>query len=570
MSRAVSVVLALTLLSACGSEGTGSGEATGAPPAPAPAADAGTSPPATTPDPPATTCATEAAKEVVPTDEVVITESGAVRGVGQGESIAFLGIPYAAAPIATLRWKPPTKPACWKGIRDAKAFGHACPQNLTGIVAGAEDCLNVNVWKPRAAKGSSLPVLVWIHGGAFITGASDSFAPGIRPGVYDGQKLAEERNAVVVSLNYRLGALGFLATPALAAEDPHGSTGNYGFLDQIAALQWVQANVAQFGGDPSKVMVFGESAGAFSVCALVASPLTKGLFSSALMQSGACEAPTLAAREARHAKRITDLGCGDVPACLRQLPLEKLVPSPTSVDTAYDYLLAEDDGTNREVMEYGATIDGWFLPAEPIAQLEKGAHQRVPMIIGSNADEMAFFLKQGSLPTCFNYDALVATRFGDRATKVLQKYPCLGSLTPTEAAIELYTDMVFTCPSRRAARAAAKWSPGSVYRYLFTKGMIFSAQWLDRAFHTAEIPYVFGTFSTSWTSVPTSVDLDLSAKMMGYWTQLAQTGNPNGSGLPAWAPYEIARDNAATLDASIGVKEPIRAERCDLWDSFRQ
>lgn len=234
-----------------------------------------------------------------PDASTVPTTRGLVAGEADGSGLVFRGIRYAVAPTGDKRWKAPEPPACWADVVPAKAFGSACPQTLSGVFHGDEDCLFLNVWTPAVPSASTKkrPVLFWIHGGADISGSADSFTPTLGKGVYAGRKLAEAEDVIVVSANYRLGALGWLAPPALGDAAHGGASGNYGLLDQIAALRWVKDNIAAFGGDPSKVMVFGESAGAIDTCALIASPLAAGLFSSALMESGSCEDPTRAYRE---------------------------------------------------------------------------------------------------------------------------------------------------------------------------------------------------------------------------------------------------------------------------------
>jgi para-nitrobenzyl esterase len=229
--------------------------------------------------------------DVMPGDGVVVTDHGAVRGVVSGDTYAYRGIPYAAPPVGPLRWRPPAPAACFDGVRDAAMFGARCPQtsdNGEGEVVGDEDCLQLNVVTPRAASAEPRPILFWIHGGGFQSGSSSNETFGVN--IYDPQEVVERTGVIVVTINYRLGPLGWLAHPTLAAEDSHQSTGNYGHLDQIAALAWVKANARAFGGDPDRVTIYGESAGGASVCNLISSPLAAGLFSGAIMQSGGCDA----------------------------------------------------------------------------------------------------------------------------------------------------------------------------------------------------------------------------------------------------------------------------------------
>ena len=495
--------------------------------------------------------------------EVVTTTSGEVRGETIDHVNRYLGIRYAAPPTGALRWKPPALPPSWDGVRDATHFGAQCAQNLI-VASGSEDCLFLNVWAPMPA--IKRPVMFWIHGGAFTVGGADSLYPGLHHGLYDGQSLADTQQVLVVSLNYRLGPLGFLAIPELVREDAHGSAGNYGLLDQIAALRWVHENIAAFGGDPAQVMIFGESAGAYSVCALLASPLAAGLFSSALMESGVCEMPTLSYRQtqqAQFAKQYQCDGASDALACLRAVPVDQLVavPAPTFPPPG------PADLPHVSALSYGPNADGWVLPKSPIAMLRDGTFNRVPVVIGSNQDEMAYFLKQGSIPTCVQYDALVLAQYGSSATKVLQRYRCLTYLTPTDAMIDLSTDLQFTCPARRALRAISAVTPGHAYRYSYAHTMSLSQFWADRAFHTAEIPFVFDSFS-AMPMVPTQNERELSASMQGYWARFAATGNPNGATALAWSPYVPANDNALVLDTPMSTTSAIKTANCDLWDSL--
>jgi para-nitrobenzyl esterase len=257
---------------------------------------------------------------------VVVTEAGELRGTDVGAASAFLGIPYAAPPVGEGRFRPPAAHACWEGVRPALAFGRVCPQLLaSGGRFGDEDCLAANVWTPEARATTPRPVMVFIHGGAYLTGSGHQDLAFENSGnLYDGATLATEQGAVVVTFNYRLGALGFFAHPALVAEDAHGSAGNYGTLDQIALLQWVQTNIRAFGGDPDRVMIFGESAGGLSTCLLLATPLARGLFHGALVESGGCQVATAASRLAQGEDIADRLGCDDA-ACLRARPASDYV-----------------------------------------------------------------------------------------------------------------------------------------------------------------------------------------------------------------------------------------------------
>lgn len=512
---------------------------------------------------------------------VVFSTKGALQGhaVPGGSSVAFLGVPYASPPVGALRFRAPEPHACWPGVRDAKAYGNECPQAGTGPsgVSGDEDCLTLNVWVPedalpksgeKASGAAALPVLFFIHGGAEIAGASNQ--PVGAGNLYDGRALAEREHVVVVSTNYRLGALGFLAHPALDAEDPHARSGNYAILDLVTALGWVQKNVASFGGDPARVMVFGESAGAANTCILTASPLAKGLFSSALMESGGCAAPPMATREQVGADVAKTLGCAsgsaaDVAACLRS-------KSPADVVNARSSLgdLASADLRSTWDMPYGANVDGYVLTEDPLSAFRAGRYNHVPFAIGSNKDEMELFVPQGSVNTCFDYETQVRKLTGSIADQVLALYPCSDYLLPRWAYVDVGTDAAFTCQARRVARALAG-SPGAkpVYRYYYTHARDYGPAAAERSFHTAELPFVFRTWPNEGY-VATPAETALSDAMQSYWAAFAKAGDPNGGLAPAWSAYDAAADDVITLDDTIGQTNGVKSAKCDFWDSVTQ
>jgi para-nitrobenzyl esterase len=506
---------------------------------------------------------------VAPSTEplVVLTDKGLVQGVEAGSGFAFLGIPFAEPPIGALRFEPPQPAACFSGVVDATHFGSSCAQwnPQAGGVVGSEDCLTLNVWTPALPSSSSkpLPVLVWMYGGGDLIGNSNL-------GATNGQALANTGNAVVVSFNYRVGALGFLAHPALTASSPHGSSGNYGLLDALLALQWVQTNIAAFGGDSTHVMLFGQSAGAINTCALVASPLAHGLFTSAVMESGNCAAEPYSDRYATGGVVAASVGCAsapDVVRCLQSVPMTTLVQNAgaTYVGSVLSQVLtASTDAAHIEDLPFGPTVDGYVLEATPEATIQAGAHNHVPLIIGTNAQEFAAFIPpnvfpQGDVASCATYAGLAAVALPDLATPLLEAYPC-NPLDPTSGyrqLVAVVTDAFFTCSSRRALRAAASTQSEPVYRYQFTHG---------GARHGAEVMYVFGSFPSS----PSSAESALSQQMQSYWVNLAATGSPNGAGLPAWRAYAPAVDNALLLDTPIGDAASLDATGCGFWDAEQQ
>jgi para-nitrobenzyl esterase len=497
-------------------------------------------------------------KVASPTEPLTIaTDRGLLRGAQDGTVVRFLGVPFAAPPVGNLRFKPPEPPACWPGVKNATAYAKGCVQrDMTGNLVGSEDCLYLNIWTPVGAltDGGNRPVMFWIYGGGNVTGATNIPLLGVN--FYDGKRLAENRDVVVVSVAYRVGALGFMAHPALTEESPHKSSGNYAILDQIAGLKWVQTNIARFGGDPKRVMVFGESAGAINICTLIASPLAKGLFSSALMQSGFCVAVTLAEREALGATYVTGAGCdqaADLLKCLRSASLDAFFPTSWAPD--------KDPLDGQRKIPAG-NIDGWLLEQHPLDAIEKGTHNHVPLVVGSNSDEHAIFFASKVVLSCAAYAAEVGQLFPTHKDKLLQLYPC-SPLDPKKAIVEIYTDSFFTCHARRAARAAVKGQQQSVYRYLYS--FVGGAYWWLGAYHTAEIPYVFGTYKSA-LSLP--AEDALSAAIQGYWSRFAATNDPNAEGAVSWGTYDPVRDNALRLDTNIGLEEGIATERCDFWDTI--
>jgi len=497
-------------------------------------------PPSPPSGPPAATC---------PAD-TVRTDSGCVRGTREDRLAVFRGIPYAAAPIGDQRWRAPAPAATWSGIREATAFGKACPQLETsgGKLETAEDCLTLNIWAP-SEPAAKLPVMVWIHGGGLVQGGS------ALP-FYDGARLAAD-GVVVVTFNYRLGALGFLAHPALSAEDPNHVSGNFGLLDQLAALRWVKTNIGAFGGDANNVMIFGESAGGESVCALMASPLASGLFSRAAIESASCVGYGQALRalaqshgkfESRLAQgeRIAKLlGCTTA-ACLRGKSVEAIVnASPAAL------------GFLGKGEKYGLAVDGYALTEAPAAAMAAGKLANVPLIVGTTADEATLFTSKLTIRPGM-YFAIVARIFKGAAPRVLAEYSPRTFGSAQAAFDALVTDLVFTCPARRVARAM---HGQPVYRYLFSHVTAKNAAANKGATHGSEIPFVFGTQSS-----PTAEERTLATTMVGYWTHFARTGDPNVAGAPAWPAYD-AKDSYIELATPIRAGAGVRTKRCDLLDS---
>jgi len=466
----------------------------------------------------------------------VKTEQGKARGktINDGKVKAFLGLPYAAPPVGDLRWRPPQLPVKWKGVRDATSFGHHCAQNqffddmIFPDSGPSEDCLYLNVYAPAGSNASSkLPVMFWIHGGGYAAGASSEPR-------HNGDFLPL-KGVVLVTINYRLGVFGFLATDDLARE-ANGSAGNYGLMDMVAALQWVKANIRNFGGDPGNVTIFGESAGSFAVSTLMASPLARGLFHKAIGESGAAFADTpltgsLEAEEKKDGEWVASLGVQSL-AELRSLPTEKI-------------LAATKD---KLINGYPPYVDGRLL-TEPLELTYAAGNQaRVPLLAGWNRDENTSLAKE---MTAEKWKAYALVHFKERAEEFLKLYPGSTDEQALRSAIDYGSDAFIVFGTWKWIEAHRLTGNSLVYRYHFELVAPPSKFHPGSfAFHSDDIEYVFGTLDTRPGAVWRSEDRILSEQMMSYWTNFARTGNPNGPGLPTWPKYDSA-DSLIHLDSTI-------------------
>jgi para-nitrobenzyl esterase len=496
----------------------------------------------------------------------VPVESGLVAGEKLKEGIrVFRGIPYAAPPTGDLRWRPPQPVASWDGIRDATTFGPACPQPPgLDVMLGEtlpemrEDCLFLNIWSPAENPDEALPVMVWIHGGGLFAGWSHH-------AVNDGTAFSRQ-GILLVSINYRLGPLGFLAHPALTAESSHGASGNYGFLDQVAALEWVQRNIAAFGGDPDKVTIFGESAGGLSVFALLASPLTEGLFHRAIGQSGSLPVDRIA-----YATRAGPFGEGGEE--------RGLVFAAKLVDEGGDASLSALRAIDAEAMvdpgKFAPFINvgGRFMPEPPEAIFASGRQQDVPLIVGTNANEGTLFL-----PFCATADDhrnAIRRAWGELAEEVLALYP-VNAPEDLPQAVDRHATDGYLRGSRVVLRST--WNTNSAaYQYHFTRESRAIPDW--KAHHFAEVKYIFNTpkgfvrgpdlQDPGWRAVePEPADLELRSAMIGYWSQFATTGDPNMNGLPRWPTFEPGTEEYLDFGDTIRVGSKLGKERCDRLDEL--
>ena len=504
------------------------------------------------------------------TPVTVQTDHGPVVGT-QTDTRSFLGIPYAAPPVGDLRWRTPQPAMPWTTPRDATQFGSVCPQTVIalfaqpgetpGTVKGNEDCLTLNIYTPvGATPQSQLPVMTWIHGGSFIAGSSVA---------YNGAELARKYGVIVVTLNYRLGALGWLSLPALSAE-AGGQSGNYGLQDQQAALRWVQTNIAAFGGDPAKVTVVGESAGGNSVCAHLVSPQSAGLFRGAIIQSGLCTSPgnavTLAQAETRNTRYATNLGCQATDlACLRNVDLQKLLAGKVPGLRPASNLVWSP--------VYASTT----LPLQLRDAFETGRFNRVPVINGTNHDEGRLFVQVASpdgkpISPVLYWGGTGLTVGLINTSRTLARYPYRRYGTPALAFATMFTDAVFSCTALRVNQALSKYVP--VYAFEFNDPqaatLIKSPSDLPGlgSHHSSSLAYAFQApvAGLSDPALFTPAQRTLSDAFSGAWMAFVKTGNPNAAGT-AWAPFATTRGNVQEFTPT-GVQQSLNFatdHQCGYW-----
>jgi para-nitrobenzyl esterase len=514
----------------------------------------------------------------------VTTANGIVEGVAEPSGIrVFRGIPFAAPPVGDLRWKAPQPPKNWDGVRPAEKFGAQCMQrrvfgDMNFRASGmSEDCLFLNVWTPAKSATERLPVLVYYYGGGFIAG--DGSEPR-----YDGEAMAR-RGIVALTVNYRLGVFGFFAHPELTKESPQHASGNQGLLDQVAALQWVQRNIAAFGGDPSRVTIAGESAGSISVSVLMASPLSKGLIAGAIGESGAMIAPTLPAvpladGEQAGVKIATAVKAADL-AALRAMPAAELLEATARPD----------------IPRGAATIDGYLLP-KPVVEIYKAGEQaKVPLLAGWNSEESNYraLLGPKTEPTPENYAAAVKKRYGDHADEILKLYPGNTPEEVQESGTALAGDQFIAYSTWKWIDLQAKTGGKPVYRYYYSHprppmtpemgdavaglagGVIRGEQAAATprpptpkgAVHSADIEYAMGNLSTNKVYAWTPDDQKVSETFLGYFANFVKTGDPNGPGLPKWPAVNGASgEHVMHIDVTSKAQPAAHRARYELLDSW--
>jgi para-nitrobenzyl esterase len=511
-------------------------------------------------------CAMPAGSQAQVPGPFAFTFSGPVRGTVTSAGVReFLGIPYAAAPVGNLRWHPPVPHAPWFQPLDATQFANHCPQTASpfGIASTTEDCLFLNVFTPDSNAGaipSPRPVMVWLHGGALVDGESNDYDP--TAFVKDG--------VIVVTINYRLGILGFLAHPAFAAEktDPThdgdfatGSAGDYGLMDQQLALRWVRDNIIFFGGDPLNVTIFGESAGGLSVFSQLASPSSANLFQKAIIESGAYNqtTQTLATAEAAGTAFATAAGCsGQTAACLRALPVSTIL-------------------VNQNPAGYTPNLDGNFLPLSLGTALATGQFHHVPIIQGSNHDEWRLFtaldfdLTIGPIGNNeAAYEAALASLVGPGAPIVAAEYPLSSFPSADLAFATAGTDVVFACPAYGADLSVSQFVPLSAYEFNdenAPQDFLPPVTFPYGAAHASELQYLFNLPITVPRPPLNTQQVQLSSDMQHYWTNFAKSGTPNGSGQPAWQQFNALEGNFQSLIPPSPVQETTFAtnHKCAFW-----
>lgn len=476
-------------------------------------------------------------------NDILTLSCGRIQGTAT-DICTFKGIPYASPPVGDLRWKAPQPVASWAGVRDATRYGFDPVQVPGPSLQGPkvdEDCLTLNVWAPADAAGQNLPVMVWLYGGGFTVGSASEAR-------YDGSVLARE-GVLVVGVNYRLGVLGFAAHPELSRESPQGVSGNYGLLDQIAALRWVQENIAAFGGDPGCVTLFGESAGGGCVSALLTSPLAHGLFHRAILQSPGSFRPLfwLADAEAVGAKLL-----GPDITALRRMRADDLL-ALTGVFAAGARGL-----TAPRVLR--PIVDGYSVVKEERAAYDDGTALTLPMIIGSNTDEGSFFLGGMALKTVSDYRAYVEANFGDDAAEALALYPANSDADIVPRWCDIFGDTQFALGVRGIAERNAAREPRT-FRYLFSHR---PGGREAPPTHTDELRFMFGTLPAN----ATAADIDTSKAMRGAWARFAETGDPNGGGLPQWQRYTASADPHLNFGVPLAAGSGWRRKELDFLERW--
>lgn len=509
---------------------------------------------------------------------VVDLSDGPIEGFSAGSTFGFVGIPFAAPPIGEHRWRPPQPVESWDDVRDVKEPQFACIQSGIGffnpVGETSEDCLYLNVWTPDLTPSEPLPVMVWLHGGANSTGSAFDLAEaGADELAYNGQYLIEAapRPVVVVTINYRLNRFGFLAHAGLTAEE--GTSGNYGLMDQQAALRWVRDNISAFGGNPENVTLFGVSAGGLDTCLQVMAKDNAGLIHRAIMESaGPCypDRWELDDAEASGADFAEFVGCtgsndAEVVNCLRGLSTEEILVSAPPSDPLPGGVIYQDPPR----WQFGPIIDGVFLPQQVADIIASDQHVKIPMIIGTNDREGDLFhgpLLGGTPPAGeTEYWEALGRFLGDAADAVADAYPLSDFDATNDALSAVTTDSVFVCPAWNLARALVG-QGGTVFKYNYTHELGFSSLGGIGPTHGTEVALVWGwAEADSAADVVTESDRNVGATIVDYWTRFAHTGDPNGDDAPEWPLFETDTESEVVLDESVRTASGRMTDKCDFW-----
>ena len=487
---------------------------------------------------------------------IIQIDSGPISGKVEEGMRIFLGIPYAAPPVGELRWKPPQEVASWSQVRNSTDFGPSCPQPKQHDSGKfSEDCLYLNVWTNAEPLEKRLPVMVWIHGGAFNFGSSSQPE-------YNGKNLAP-KGVVVVTINYRLGPLGFLVHPLLSKESVHGTSGNYGLLDQIAALKWVQKNIAAFGGNPDRVTIFGQSAGSRSVSLLLISPMSAGLFHRAIAESGG---PIIGseylspafngnmANVKKMSQKLTvKLGCDKASNVLEAMRAKSAQEWVEAADCKTDLF---DD----EAPFFAPVFDGCVLPKKPLAAFSGRQHD-VPVIVGSTLNEGNLYLADEKNLSVEKYKFFLKSRFAENSEKALEIFPAHCAKDVAQALDSIVTVAANAQPARYVAQSMER-KKSKAYLYQFTRLPDTALARKLGVHHGAELAYVFGNMAKS--DGYTDIDRELSHKMMDYWVNFAKTGNPNGKHLTYWPAYKSESDLNLEFSDTIRINKHLFQKECDF------
>ena len=489
--------------------------------------------------------------------------------VGGGTAIHYYkGVPYAAPPVGDFRWRPPQPLIPWKGLRLAKEYGATCTQYAIFPGSSSEDCLTLNIWTPAHARNEKLPVMVWIHGGGFQVGAGSHT-------VSDGEEFAKQ-GVVLVSINYRLGIFGFFAHPDLNQESWSHTSGNYGLLDQIAALKWVRKNIGEFGGDPENVTIFGVSAGASSVCLLAVSPLAQGLFQRAIAESPNMFQPIRHLSQTWYGRTgLQQIGSGESESIseLRKLSADELFKKAQGIRPG--------DNFPEEEPVFMPIVDGWVVPDDPSQLVESGKIAKVPFIIGTNSDEGGMLLGFSPVQNLSEYRSYLVKHFASSADAVERLYSATNDAEAHRQAVHVAGDVAFL-KGARLVIAAASGRNQHAYFYLFTRASGGDRNLHWGAFHGTEVPYVFDNLpdSDEHLFLPTfsfeadtydEKDYEIARIMNAAWVRFARTGDPNGGTLQAWPAYSQSRESYMEFGDTLAVKTNLRSKQLDyLADYYRK